>query len=166
MFRNYLLTAYRNIKRQKLYSFINISGLAIGIACSLLVFLFVRDELTYDTFHEKADTIFFGVLKIDDQLVGGTHAPIGPALQSEFPEIISFLENLKSQGMVKGRQGPLRTVKGFEHGSASHGQHQQNQQNRGEPVPLAAEVVADRDHHEPGHDAVPQQAEGKDAGQF
>jgi putative ABC transport system permease protein len=48
MFRNYLVTALRNIVRYKLYSFINIAGLAVGLACAILVILFVRDELSYD----------------------------------------------------------------------------------------------------------------------
>jgi putative ABC transport system permease protein len=49
MFRNYLLTALRNIARHKLYSFINIGGLAVGLACVIFIMLFVRDELSYDT---------------------------------------------------------------------------------------------------------------------
>ena len=49
MFRNYLVTALRNIARHKLYSFINIAGLAVGLACVIFVILFVRDELSYDT---------------------------------------------------------------------------------------------------------------------
>src|SRR5690348_17147933 len=48
MFKNYLTVAFRNIIRHKLYSFINIAGLAIGLACVILVILFVRDELSYD----------------------------------------------------------------------------------------------------------------------
>lgn len=49
MFRNYLLTALRNLARNKLYSFINIGGLSIGLAVCLLIFLFVQNELTFDT---------------------------------------------------------------------------------------------------------------------
>ena len=48
MFRNYLVTALRNIARHKLYSFINIAGLAVGLACAILIMLFVHDELSYD----------------------------------------------------------------------------------------------------------------------
>jgi putative ABC transport system permease protein len=48
MFRNYLVTAFRNIARHKLYSFINIAGLAVGLACVIFVLLFIRDELSYD----------------------------------------------------------------------------------------------------------------------
>src|ERR1051325_10495669 len=48
MLRNYLVTALRNIARHKLYSFINIAGLAVGLACVIFVLLFIRDELSYD----------------------------------------------------------------------------------------------------------------------
>src|SRR5580698_4563741 len=49
MFRNYLSTALRNIVQHRLYSAINIAGLAVGLACVIFVILFVRDELSYDT---------------------------------------------------------------------------------------------------------------------
>ena len=48
MFRNYLITALRNIARHKLYSFINIAGLAVGLTCVIFIILFMRDELSYD----------------------------------------------------------------------------------------------------------------------
>jgi len=58
MLRNYLKIAIRHLKRHKGYAFINVSGLAVGIACCLLIFLFVRDERSYDRFHTNADRIF------------------------------------------------------------------------------------------------------------
>jgi putative ABC transport system permease protein len=57
MFKNNLVIAWRNIKRHKGYSFINISGLAMGMATCLLILMFVSDELSYDAFNEKADRI-------------------------------------------------------------------------------------------------------------
>ena len=51
MFKNYLLIAVRNFKRQKLFSFLNIFGLALGLASAILIFLYVSDELTYDFMH-------------------------------------------------------------------------------------------------------------------
>ena len=51
MFKNYLLIAVRNFKRQKLFSFLNIFGLALGLASAILIFLYVSDELTYDVMH-------------------------------------------------------------------------------------------------------------------
>jgi putative ABC transport system permease protein len=57
MIKNYFKVAIRNIFKHKAFSFINITGLAIGIACSVLILLFVTHELSYDRFHEKADRI-------------------------------------------------------------------------------------------------------------
>ena len=48
MFQNYLITALRNFTRHKLYSFINIAGLTVGLTCAIFIILFVRDELSYD----------------------------------------------------------------------------------------------------------------------
>ena len=59
MLRNYLKISYRNLKRQKGYAFINVFGLAVGLACCLLIGLFVYDELSYDRFHEAADRLYF-----------------------------------------------------------------------------------------------------------
>jgi putative ABC transport system permease protein len=58
MFKNYLKIAMRNIFKNKAFSFINITGLAIGMACCILILLFVRDELTYDSYHKNADRIY------------------------------------------------------------------------------------------------------------
>ncbi|MFH1940473.1 MAG: ABC transporter permease [bacterium] len=58
MFKNYFKIAFRNIKKHKGYSFINIAGLAIGFACSILMVLYVFHELSYDRFHKNADYIY------------------------------------------------------------------------------------------------------------
>jgi putative ABC transport system permease protein len=58
MFRNYLKTAIRNLWRNKTFSFINIMGLALGLACSLLIMLWVMDEYSVDTFHKNGERIF------------------------------------------------------------------------------------------------------------
>ena len=57
MFQNYLKIALRNLKNQKIYSFINVAGLTIGMVCCILILLWVQDELSYDRFHENADDI-------------------------------------------------------------------------------------------------------------
>jgi len=91
MFRNYLKIALRNIRKHKGYSFINIAGLAIGIAACLLLFLWVRDELSYDRYHDKADRIYRVISQYEAEgktrRFGWTSAPVGPALVNEFPEI-------------------------------------------------------------------------------
>jgi putative ABC transport system permease protein len=58
MFKNYILVTLRNLLRNRVYSFINIAGLAIGISCSLLIVLWVNDELSFDMFHSKADRLY------------------------------------------------------------------------------------------------------------
>ena len=55
MFANYLKTAFRNLLRYKVFSAINIVGLAVGMASTILIFLWVQDELSYDRFHSNAD---------------------------------------------------------------------------------------------------------------
>ncbi|MCP4706020.1 MAG: ABC transporter permease, partial [candidate division Zixibacteria bacterium] len=57
MLKNYLTIIIRNIFRQKSFSFINVAGLAVGMACCLLIMLWVQDELSYDQYHKKADNI-------------------------------------------------------------------------------------------------------------
>ncbi len=58
MWHNYLKISFRNLRKYKLYSFINITGLSIGIALSILIFLFIADELSFDQFHSKKDSLF------------------------------------------------------------------------------------------------------------
>ncbi|MFC2133183.1 ABC transporter permease [Bacteroidota bacterium] len=94
MFKSYLITAIRNIKKNKGYSFINISGLAIGIACCLLITMFIQDELSYDTFHKNADHVFRAVTSAPPGELptnaNGTLG-IGPGFTNEFSEITDFV---------------------------------------------------------------------------
>ncbi len=96
MYKNYLKVALRNIFRHKGYSLINISGLAIGIACSILILLWVQDELSYDRFNENADSIYRVTQEAhftDGTIfpVAVTPYPIGPAMKDNFPEIINSM---------------------------------------------------------------------------
>ena len=93
MFKNYLITAYRNIKRQKLHSFINISGLAIGMACVILILLWIQYENSFDRFHEFADTIYkvTTIYQEENKVVHSAHtaAPLALALvNKEYPEVL------------------------------------------------------------------------------
>lgn len=92
MLKNHLKITFRNIKKHKAFSFINIAGLSIGLACSILILLWVQDELSYDRFHENADNIYRIVnYRGDYQNRGaGTPAPLAPALKSEIPEVVNF----------------------------------------------------------------------------
>lgn len=66
MFKNYLKIALRNFIRHKVFSFINIFGLAVGMACTILILLWVQDELSYDKFFTDADNTYL-VLRGDEQ---------------------------------------------------------------------------------------------------
>ena len=66
MVKNYLTIAFRNLWRNKTFSLINIFGLSIGMALSIMMFLFVYTELTYDNFHEFKDRIYLVELQNDD----------------------------------------------------------------------------------------------------
>jgi putative ABC transport system permease protein len=91
MFRNYLKIAFRNLWRQKGYSFINISGLTIGLVCTLLIILYVMDELSFDRHFENADRIYrVGVRGvIGDQNIDGvqTSSLMAKTLVDEYPEV-------------------------------------------------------------------------------
>ena len=92
MFKNYFKIAFRNMKRHKLYSIINISGLAIGLASCILILVWVQNELSYDRFHKNFDNICKIVCKgkiiLNDY--DGTPGVMGPALTEELPDVKDF----------------------------------------------------------------------------
>ncbi len=94
MLKNYIKIAWRNITRNKVNSFINIAGLAIGIACVLFILFYVQDELRYDRFFNKADRIYEvnieGNMGGQEYLSSTTPPPAGAALLSSFPEVETF----------------------------------------------------------------------------
>jgi putative ABC transport system permease protein len=95
MFKNYIKIAIRNLRRNKLYSFLNIAGLAIGITCCILILLYVQDELSFDRFHEKASRIYrvssHFVLKNRVMDVASTAHVQGPMLKDEYPEVEDYV---------------------------------------------------------------------------
>jgi putative ABC transport system permease protein len=99
MFRNYLKTALRQMSKGRLYTAINTAGLAIGVAACLLIVLYIQNELSYDAYNEKAARIHrvnmeikFGPNHV--KLASGP-APVGNALQNEYPEIESTVRFLR-----------------------------------------------------------------------
>src|SRR5437867_5649554 len=58
MFKNYFKTAFRNLLHNKTYSFINIAGLSIGLACAMFIMLYVKDEVSFDRFHKNVNNIY------------------------------------------------------------------------------------------------------------
>ncbi len=88
MLRNFFKTAYRNILKYKSYSIINFIGLTCGIALTLLILVYVRSELSYDRFHEKADRLYRLRYSAPNGLeLATTPPPIAPKLKDEFSEI-------------------------------------------------------------------------------
>ena len=88
MFRNYLRITLRILKNNKTYTSINITGLAVGMACSMLIFVFVQHELSYDRFHPDAEQIYQVLSHTDINNWSISPTPLGPALKEEFPEIL------------------------------------------------------------------------------
>ena len=95
MIKNYLRIAIRNIRQSPLYAFINIFSLAIGLAACIIIYLFIRDERSFDAFHEKKAAIY----RLDEvQNFTGTNVQkvalsmpgMGPNLLKEFPEIVNY----------------------------------------------------------------------------
>src|SRR5882724_13422741 len=91
MNKNYLKIALRNLWRHKAFSFINIMGLAVGMTACFLIFLYVRLETSYDSFHTKADRIYRVVTATktpsETLTMGLTTTPIGINAKKDFPEV-------------------------------------------------------------------------------
>src|SRR5450432_3706731 len=91
MIKNLLLVALRNFKKDKWYSLVNILGLTIGITFSLFLIFYIKDELSYDQFHEKADRIFRINSYIHERDKNTdwalTQLPLGPTLKKDYPEV-------------------------------------------------------------------------------
>jgi putative ABC transport system permease protein len=95
MLKNYLLIAWRNINKNKGYSFLNILGLAVGMAVFILIFLYVQHETSFDRWHENADRIIRvvqhqpGNMYLGSDRFAVTQAPLAAALMQEFPEVVA-----------------------------------------------------------------------------
>ncbi len=91
MIKNYIKIAFRNLWSQKGYTFINIGGLAIGIAICFTIFLWIQDEVKYDRFHEHSDRIYRSLweAKVGDNewVIPAIPVPVGRTLEQEFPEV-------------------------------------------------------------------------------
>ena len=105
MLRVNLRTAFRNYTRNKGMTLINVSGLAIGMACCILIFLFVRDELSYDSYHKRFRQIYRVTLMEEmggksDHFAGVPFGAVS-AFEQELPEIISLSRIVKGTGLIK-----------------------------------------------------------------
>jgi putative ABC transport system permease protein len=99
MFINYLKIAWRNLKKNKLFSFINVFGLAVGLTCCLLISLYIYHETSYDAHQKNADRLYqLGTISIQDgkeSRYSTTPSPMVPVMQQEFPEVESTVRLLK-----------------------------------------------------------------------
>jgi putative ABC transport system permease protein len=106
MLHNFIKVALRNMIRQRGYTVINVVGLAVGIACCLIIYTFVRHEWTYDRFHEDADRIYRVIqhekeMTRDAYWFASTPVPLGPTLQETHPEIEEFARVFARTVMIK-----------------------------------------------------------------
>ncbi|HEV8506569.1 MAG TPA: ABC transporter permease, partial [Chitinophagaceae bacterium] len=105
MFKNYLKISLRYLLRYKTYTAINTLGLAVGITCCILIMLFVRSEFSYDRFHTKANRIYR--MWQDEKFQGQefkntiTCLPMGPAMQSSFPEVEAMCRIYTTNTLIK-----------------------------------------------------------------
>ncbi len=108
MWKNHFKIAWRNLMRHKLYSFINLSGLVIGLAACLLIFLFVQEENSFDRFHEKIDRIYrVNSIDMEDgkaQQYSITSDPLGPSMAREFPEIEAYARLTTGNFLVRHQE--------------------------------------------------------------
>lgn len=109
MFKNYIKIAWRNLLKNKTFSFINIAGLAAGLACFILIALYVTDELSYDRYHENANRIYrihsdirFGGT---DMNMAVTADPMGAALKKDYPQIEEFTRLYANEGSKLFKKG-------------------------------------------------------------
>jgi len=118
MIKNFFLIAFRNLFKHKIFSFINIFGLAIGIAASLLIFQYVRFELSYDRFEANSDRIYriqldrYNQGKLSTQWAAGA-AGIGPIVKDAFPEVESLARLRSTNGIVAYKNLEFREEKLF-----------------------------------------------------
>ncbi len=108
MFKNYLKITYRNIKKHKGYSLINIFGLAAGIVCCTFIMLYVNFESGYDSYHNDVERIY-RVAELSKSTTGdggaaAVHLMIGPTLKSEFPQV-EYMARIRGQRKTSVRYG-------------------------------------------------------------
>lgn len=106
MFKNYIQVALRNMIRHKLYAILNITGLSIGIACCILIFLFVRNELSYDEFHKNASNIYRVYVTEappdrDAFTYAETPAPMASAMEQSFPDVERAVRILARNDIIR-----------------------------------------------------------------
>ena len=102
MIRNYLKTAVRHFSRQKGFTFINMFGLTVGLACCIVIFLYVTDEMSFDKYHENIDRIFRVAGRTESpNLISSSaqvSAPVAQVLGEHFPQVEKVAKTLRVSG--------------------------------------------------------------------
>ncbi|MFC2167418.1 ABC transporter permease [Acidobacteriota bacterium] len=102
MLKNYFKIAWRTVQRHKGYSFINLFGLALGLACCIFILFWIQDEIQYNTFHEKIDNLYmvraWSLYGDQRSAHSGTPPALGPAIKDEYPEILNSARINNGQG--------------------------------------------------------------------
>ncbi len=115
MIKNYLKVVWRNLWKHKLYSFINLTGLTVGITACILIFLYVQFELSYDRYHKQAKNIYrlTEILHLpkEDRPQAVTSPPMGPAVQENFPEIKKSVRIIQSGRVLSVKEKKLYDTK-------------------------------------------------------
>ena len=107
MLKNYFKVAYRNIIRNKAFSFINIAGLSIGLACCMLIVLYAEDELSFDRFQQNKNQLFRVTCEVVDKSNGsdtkyGEAAAVqGPVFKKEVPEVKGFVRTYEQDFVTR-----------------------------------------------------------------
>ena len=106
MFQNYLKIALRNLTRNKVFSVIHVAGLSLGLACCMLIFLYIKDELSFDRFHDKTNQLYQLETKIvakdGKQTTFASSGMVqGPTFKQEIPEIEAFVRVKDAKFIVK-----------------------------------------------------------------
>ena len=95
MLKNYFKIAYRNLLKNKIFSLVNIAGLAIGMSACFFIFLYIHFELSYDGWHKNIANLYRVPIQITGSLFNNTnveasnHPALGPAMKKDFPEVVN-----------------------------------------------------------------------------
>ena len=111
MIKNYLMVAVRSLWRNKSVSAINIAGLSIGLACCMLIFLYAKDESSYDRFHRNKDDIYRVTARMlnaqgsEEFKTGKSALVLGPSFQQDIPEVRGFVRFADGDYIVRTASG-------------------------------------------------------------
>ena len=110
MLRNYFKIAVRNLLRNKVFSFINVAGLALGLSCCMLIVLYTKDERSFDQFQENKDRLYRVTVSMtgekESTTIGSTNSIHGPTFQEEIPEIEAIIR-MQSSSFVTRKDNEL-----------------------------------------------------------